>query len=410
MKILLINAVCDIGSTGRMVKEEAHEIEQYGHECHIAYSSGKSTDYSKVYKIGNVFGKKIHAMLSRITGCQGCYSSFATRQLIRYIRKEKFDIIHLGNLHSNYINIKILLDYLAKSNSDVVITLHDCWFYTGRCYHYTVEKCMKWQNGCHDCPRLHKDSPSWIFDASDKLYNEKKRLLGAIKNLAVVGVSNWITNEVSMSFLKEAALIRCIYNWIDTDIFKPVSKSKVEQLKIKYDVEDKFIILSAAVGWAESKGLDKLLKIAKMLKKDEIMILVGAMLSKDDLPDNVISIGFIENPEDLAVLYSAADCYVSMSLEESFGLVVAEAQACGTPAVVYNSTALPELVSDGCGYAVPVDSSTEEIYETISEIRNKGKKSFSEECILNAQNNFSMRKNIAEYIAVYNTLIEMKKL
>ena len=44
--------------------------------------------------------------------------------------------------------------------------------------------------------------------------------------------------------------------------------------------------------------------------------------------------------------------FVHLSKEETFGKVIAEALACGTPAVVYNSTAMPEIVDDATGRVV----------------------------------------------------------
>jgi len=53
-------------------------------------------------------------------------------------------------------------------------------------------------------------------------------------------------------------------------------------------------------------------------------------------------------PNDvLATLYSAADVVLSPSMGEGFGICVIEAQACGTPVIVSDWTAQPELVGDG---------------------------------------------------------------
>jgi glycosyltransferase involved in cell wall biosynthesis len=50
--------------------------------------------------------------------------------------------------------------------------------------------------------------------------------------------------------------------------------------------------------------------------------------------------------EDLATLYSAADCFAFTSLYEGFGLTPLEAMACGAPVVCSNATSLPEVVGD----------------------------------------------------------------
>ena len=49
----------------------------------------------------------------------------------------------------------------------------------------------------------------------------------------------------------------------------------------------------------------------------------------------------------MAALYSAADVLLAASMGEGFGIPVIEAQACGTPVIVSNFTAQPELVGDG---------------------------------------------------------------
>lgn len=49
----------------------------------------------------------------------------------------------------------------------------------------------------------------------------KKQLFDGIKRLAVVGVSDWVTEFVHDSILKQAFSVKRIYNWIDLDTFKP---------------------------------------------------------------------------------------------------------------------------------------------------------------------------------------------
>src|SRR5690606_16107830 len=115
-----------------------------------------------------------------------------------------------------------LLKYIAQKDIPTVITLHDCWFFTGKCFHYTAVGCYKWKEECNHCPRVHKDNPSWFFDRSKKMYQDKKEWFGRMKHLAIVGVSDWITGRATQSLLKNARIITRIYNWVDFDVFKPV--------------------------------------------------------------------------------------------------------------------------------------------------------------------------------------------
>lgn len=50
--------------------------------------------------------------------------------------------------------------------------------------------------------------------------------------------------------------------------------------------------------------------------------------------------------EDLAKLYTAADVLLATSMGEGFGIPVIESMACGTPAIVTDFSAQPELVGD----------------------------------------------------------------
>ena len=59
------------------------------------------------------------------------------------------------------------------------------------------------------------------------------------------------------------------------------------------------------------------------------------------------SLGFIEDKTTLAVAYNAADVFVSPSFQETFGLVTAEAQACGTPGIGFYGTGAEDIIQDG---------------------------------------------------------------
>ncbi|MBU6267659.1 MAG: glycosyltransferase [Sphingomonadales bacterium] len=65
--------------------------------------------------------------------------------------------------------------------------------------------------------------------------------------------------------------------------------------------------------------------------------------------------GFVQNREELATALASSDIYVSAMADETFGLSVIEAQACGLPVVGVRSGAMPSRVPDGLGLLGPVD-------------------------------------------------------
>ncbi len=392
MKILQINAIYGGGSTGRTAKELDEALKQAGHESFIAVSEPDPNN-NNIYVIGNKLDHKIHSLLSRLFGLQGYFSFGATKRLIKYIDTIKPDIVHLRNLHANYVHVPLLLKYLAKKDIATVVTLHDCFFFTGKCTHYTTQGCYKWQSGCHNCPKLKADNKSWFFDRTKKLWNDKKKLFESIPRLAVVGVSDWITNEAKRSFLKSAKTIKTIYNWIDLSVFYPREAKTTE-----------FTVLFISAGWTpDSQKFKDVLDLSELLKGKVRILLAGNVDSSIKLPKNITSLGYIKNTNDLAHLYSQIDVYVHLSTEDTFGKVVAEAMACGTPAIVYNSTALPELVANGCGYVVPAGDISQ-IHTAIIEIMKNGKEAFNSACLKNVTKNFSKEENINEYIELYENL------
>ena len=174
MRVLQVNAVYGVGSTGVIV-EDIHNLSiEKGIESYVAYSTTNKSMVPNGYKIGNNLGKKMHALFSRINGMQAYFSTNATRKFLRYIDEIKPDIVHLHNLHSNYINLNMLLKYLAEKDIKTVVTLHDCWFYTGGCFHYTSSDCYKWLSGCGDCPKKIADTPAYLFDRSKDVLADRK--------------------------------------------------------------------------------------------------------------------------------------------------------------------------------------------------------------------------------------------
>ena len=189
MKILQINAVYNISSTGKTTTLLQNYINNNTeHTCKSAFSYGGSNEDG--YVIGNHVDRKVHGFFSRLFGKQGWFSKKETKKLLRYIDSYKPDVVHLRNLHGNYVNFPMLMKYISKNNISTVITLHDCWPFTGKCCHYTVDKCYKWQTGCGNCPRLSKDNKSWFIDRTASMWREKKQIYDNVPNLAVIGVSD----------------------------------------------------------------------------------------------------------------------------------------------------------------------------------------------------------------------------
>lgn len=404
MRILQINAVLKIASTGRTTSEMADFLRREGHTCAVAYSVGPSDHPEFEYQIGSKMDTKLHGLLSRVSGKQGYFSKAATRKLLSFTDEFAPDVVVLHNLHANYIHLPMLLGYLAEKDIATVAVLHDCWFYTGKCCHYTVAGCYKWQERCGDCPALKKYNTSWFFDKTAEMLADKKTLFGAIPRLGVVGVSDWLTGEAQKApVFQNAKVIQRIYNWVDTDLFVPQDTTA---LRAQMGLQNKQVLLCVASGWSKAKGLDAVLRLAERLTKEQVLLLVGNAPQEQLTDPHIRHIPATNDTKELAALYSMADVFVQPSLEETFGKVTAEALSCGTPAVCFDSTANPELVGEGCGAVAPAGDA-DALAKCVQTVLAAGKAAFTERCRAFAMQNFRLEENMRQYVQLFETLRAM---
>lgn len=400
MKVLQINSVCGIRSTGRICTDIADVLRENGDECKVAYGrESVPKQYEDIaFRIGNDNDVKLHALASRAFDTAGFHSKRATRSLLKYIDEFSPDIIHLHNIHGYYLNVELLFDYLKERNLPVVWTLHDCWSFTGHCSHYASVGCEKWKSGCYSCPQKGEYPASLFLDGSKRNYERKKSAFCGIKNLTVVTPSEWLAEETRKSFLGEYRVV-AIPNGIDTEVFKPTESDFRE----RYGLENKKIILGVATAWSEKKGLSKFIKLADLLGDDYKIVLVGlAEEQRVDIPKEILGLTRTNSAKELAEIYSAADLCVSLSEEETMGLTVVEANACGTPSMVFNKTALPELIGDKNGAVV----NRTDMHDVCDEIKGLCSESFSHEDCVDHAACYEKQKMYQKYIDLYKEIVK----
>lgn len=397
MKVAMINGGV-FGSTGKIMFGIADIIEKNGGETlcasAITATNKKREPSHEYYKIGTYYSRKFSVLLSRITGRQNCYAKSATKKLLSQLDRFNPDILHLHNLHGDYVNLPLLFNYIKTNRIKVVWTLHDCWAFTGHCPHFTMIKCDKWKSGCYKCPQ-YNSYPKSLFDNSKKMYSLKKRLFTGIENLTIVTPSEWLAGLVRQSFLKDYP-VKVINNGINLTVFKPTESNFRE----KYNIDDKFIVLGVAFGWGKRKGLDVFIDLSKRLDNEKYQIvLVGTDDTIDkQLPKNIISIHRTQNQTELAEIYTAADLFVNPTREEVLGMVNIEANACGTPVLTFRTGGSPECINEQSGSVVDCDdiAALESEVKRICEISPFNK----EDCIESAKG-FDEKNTIGENLKVY---------
>lgn len=401
MKVAQINSLYGFGSTGIIVRDIEQLLQKNGDTSCIIYQQANMSVENGLC-VGNPIDWKLHAFFTRVRGKQAYGSVLSTKKMLNYLDKQNPDVVHLHNLHSNYINLNILLDYLAKKNIPTVITLHDCWFFTGKCFHFIVCGCEKWKTQCKNCPQNKEDVKSLFFDQSTQVFEDKKKYFQNIPSLTVVGCSEWMKNLAEKSPIFSGRKIFRIYNGVDTDIFHYRSS---QTFRKRNRLDNYFVILGMANKWFQDRNRDILKNILDVLAEDEVIVIIGCSEEQKQKLigiNKVITMGYINNRDELADIYSSSDVFVNLTFEDTLPTVNMEAICCGTPVITYDSCGSPELVEDGrTGYIIPIKNFTA-LKNSLKKIREGNLSRY--ECEKIGQRCFNKNKQYLSYLQIYNDL------
>ncbi|MEI6513429.1 MAG: glycosyltransferase family 4 protein [bacterium] len=401
MNILQINSVCGIGSTGRIATDLHAILLKYGHQSTVAFGRDEARSCDQNIRIGGRVDNYLHVACTRLFDAHGFGSAEATQAFVTRIKALNPDIIHLHNLHGYYLHVGFLFDYLKQVDKPVVWTLHDCWSFTGHCSHFDFNGCDRWRSGCYECPLKSGYPKSLFLDRSMHNYRRKRDAFTGVKKLKIVTPSKWLADLVKESYLRDYP-VSIINNGIDLNVFKP----KVSDFRSRYNLQGQFISLGVASIWGERKGYQYFIDLAKQLRPDEKIVLVGVSESQIKLlPDGIIGIAKTNSTAELAEIYSAADVFVNPTLEDNFPTTNLEALACGTPVITFNTGGSPECLEERCGLVVD-RGDFQGLVEAIGIVRSNGKEFYSAKCRQRAVDHFDKDVRFAEYIELYKSAVE----
>ena len=346
MKILQVNCVYPLGSTGKIVDEIHKGIIAEGHESLICYGRGKQIKREGIYKTSTELYAKANGLLSRVTGIMYAGAFFSTAYLIHLIKKQKPDIVHLHCINNHFVNIYKLVEWLKKNQIKTVITHHAEFYYTANCGH--AFECERWKSGCGQCPRWKKVTKSWFFDKTSVSYNRMKRAFEGFGDRVVcTAVSPWVLKRSKESLIMKDITQTVILNGVNTEVFAP----KTETARYRqYGVTSEKIIFHVTAHFTDEPGHAKggwaVLELARRLKGEPVKLFVaaGRIELTEELPENVVLLGHIKDQNMLAEYYSQADLTVITSKKETFSMPCAESLCCGTPVAGFQAGG-PESIS-----------------------------------------------------------------
>ena len=394
-KLLQINISANWGSTGKIVELIGQCAIKHGWESYIAYRYNHHSSQSHLIQVSGKYGKYLHYLGNYLFDKEGLYSSHDTRKLIERIEQIKPAVVHLHNIHDHWLNYQLLFEYINLTDIKVVWTFHDCWAFTGHCFHFVTKNCDRWKTKCHDCPLQH-EYPKTLVDRSTKNFELKKKLFGGCKNLSIVACSEWLGDFVKESFLKDKPL-KVIHNGIDLDVFHPTVPK--ESLR-----DGKFRILAVSNVWNKEKGIEDIYKLRECLSDEFFITAVGLTSEQIEvLPFGIKGIQRTQNLQDLVDLYSKSDVLINTTYADTFPTVNLEALACGTSVITYRTGGSPEAVDDRTGIVVEQG----DVRGMAHAIRSMKKTPLSSiECRKKAEREFDKSICFNKYVELYEKIIK----
>lgn len=382
MKLLEINVCSGKLSTGRIVSDIATEFIIQGNEAIIATSYDYKETSCPVYVISNKKQNYIDGIKTRLFDNAGFNNKKATIKFVKWIKGYNPDIIHLHNLHGYYINIEILFNYLETCNKRIIWTLHDCWAFTGHCAYFDFVNCDKWKSGCKQCVQKKSYPKSILVDRCKINYRRKKKIFCNIPNMTIATPSQWLSNLVKKSFLKDYPVV-VINNGIDLNVFQKTNSD----LKEKFNLVDKKIILAVAGIWDRRKGFEDVLQLNEIIDESMKIVMIGLNDRQlNTLPSNILGIKKTDSVQELAQWYSTANVLINPTYEDNYPTVNLEAQACGCPVISYETGG---SVESTCNFGlIAKEKTAQSILEAIKLIDSIEHKTFD----------YSINKMVNDYI------------
>lgn len=335
MKILTINCIDQLYSTGKLIRS----IEQYtrdkGCEYYHCYEEGEKRFDGGSYRIAGRFEHRINLLEARIIGLQYGVGTLPTIRLCKRIKKYKPDIVHIHCPNARSVNLYLLLDFLKKMRFKTIITNHAEYFYTGSCAH--AFDCTGYQYGCVKCKDYKRLTGSLFFNRTAYEWRRMKEAMEGFEDLTMVAVSPWAEARIKSSVIAKDKHTLTIQNGIDTDniFFYQPNRS----LQDKY--KNQKVLLHVTSDFSDdpqnSKGGYFMLQLAQSLTNVRILVIGPYRLKNNMIPTNIEFVGVVKNQSLLAQYYSLADLLIMTSKRETYGLTCAESLSCGTPVVGFEN-------------------------------------------------------------------------
>ena len=321
---------------------------------------------------------------------------------------QEADIIHLHWVNQGFLSLGGIRKILT-SGKPVVWTMHDMWEMTAICHH--AHSCTRFETECDECPFLKRHT---THDLAYRVFQKKRKVLSQARRLTFVAVGEWLASRARASALTGSFPIRVIPNSISLSQFTYTERADA---RTALGVQEPYVLSFGAARIDDGiKGFGYLLQALKKLVDEQKfgagevrLLLFGEIRDAsllNQIPFHYTHLGYVDDEDRLALVYSASNATVSSSLYETFGQTLIEAQACGSLPVAFKGSGpddiithrqtgyladylSPESLAEGIDWALRADISPRDLRRSVT-------RRFSESSVAN------------RYIELYNSMTSAK--
>ena len=359
--VAIVNVI-NAKSTGKIALNLLEQFTLKGINATFYYGIGKKSTNNNQIRFNTRAEVQVHKLLSRLTGLQGFFSSFATRRMLLDMKKRGVETIILINPHAFYLNEKKFYSYIAKNNLRFIYIIPDEYAYLGKCA--VNPPCSRYLTGEGKCPNIHLYPNSWFFDTCGIIMKRKLNCYKNLKRARFVG-PEFVVNNLRKTYLGKYMQSSILDEAIDLSLYSPRDASKLKEV---HNIgEDKVVILCIAPPY---KGITYFKQVAERLRENDKYVFIHVGKDEIESHDNYIHVNFVEKNSDLAVYYSMADLFLFPSMADTMSNACLEALACGTPLLTFNISGMPYLMDKSVGTMV-TPKSIDELTDVVSKIEKK---------------------------------------
>lgn len=377
----------------------------------------RQTDDEHVHAIPNTWRTRWHFLWERMVIWVACGFrkenifqldiANAGTDITQHPAFQSADVIHLHWINQGFLSLQNLRK-IIQTGKPIVWTMHDMWTFTS-IYHYDS---MRRLFHLAENPIESKEKTfmqrlaSWVFQQKQQLYRES--------DISFVACSRWLEEETRRSTLLRHAHVTNIPNTLDTTLFSPQDRV-VAREALGLPQDKRLLLFGAMKVTDERKGIRYLVEACRLLVERTpqwaeriALVMVGGDSSAYNalfsLP--IYSMGYVSDERTMAQIYTAADVFITPSLEDNLPNTIAEALACGTPCVGFKTGGIPEMIHHEKNGYVATYQSAEDLARGIEWTLSQDADMLRSSARMSALEQYSESRVAALYANIYQQTIE----